>query len=99
MTPKQYELATPLITQLGKINGAITSTKVMIDKLKADEKEAQETNKREPSGYWCVLSEFKDSSGTKVDMCGCYVAMDMAVATMEVLTKKKAEIEAAIKAI
>jgi len=44
-------------------------------------------------GYDSALCRHKDGSGVVVDMSGCYVANEIAAATIDVLVAKKAEVE------
>lgn len=105
MTPEQFKKASPIIEVLSRVANARVAAEKAFYKLYEEEKYDDERDpERKVSngfrgGYNIVVAAHCDGSGNRIDMTGCYVAKDIYRATIDVLTKKEAELKDMLAAI
>ena len=98
MTPEQFNKAQPIVNVLQKVNRAIEQALKACRKIQSQSPEDIERDKDVNSGmtggYCCRLSEHKDGSGDyAIQMDDCWVGDAMAYACLDILRKKKLELE------
>jgi hypothetical protein len=97
MNREQVKKGNNLIRVLENIELAIVQCNTAI--VNVEENELKRTSSDFAGGYNSVLGNYMDMSGFHVDMTGCYVQLDMYIACLDVLTKKKALLEVELEAI
>lgn len=105
MTPEQFKKASPIIEALSRVaNARVAAEKALYNLCEEEKYDNERDPERKASngfrgGYNIVVATHSDGSGNRIDMTGCYVAKDIYVATIDVLTKKEAELKDMLAAI
>lgn len=105
MTPEQFAKASPIIEALKRVATARIAAEKAYDAFCAEEKRSLEYDpERKASngfsgGYNIMVSTHSDGSGSRIDMSACYVAKDIYLATIDILSKKEDELKDMLAAV